>query len=91
LIELASHRDGVLTRHRIRHQQHFVGLHGGLDRDQFPHQFVIDMEAATGIQHNKIKSLITASLDTGLTDSHDTCLRSPCLIEPMHIDSEIAS
>src|SRR6185295_13664416 len=91
LFELARHRDRVLPRHGICHQEHLMRLHGSLHCHQLPHQLIIDMETPTGIQDDKIVPLVPSPFYACLTDANDIPSGSLRLIDSMHIDVKITS
>ena len=60
-----------------------------LDRHQFGHQFIIDVQAAACIQHDKIVALLLATRNSTLANTHHVGARGIDLIEPMHINLKI--
>ena len=71
-IELGQHRTGdahllvegtgelgrFLTDHRIHHQQHLIGLHGGADPHHLLHHLGVDLEATGGVDQKRVESLL---------------------------------
>ena len=70
LIELTGHIHRILAGHGIGNQQHFVGAHSLLDRHEFGHQLIIDMQPAAGIEHNQIVALLLTAFHPALADTH---------------------
>ena len=58
--------DGFLTGHRIHHQQHFVGLRRLLDGGELPHERIVDLQAARGIDDDDVEAFVPGMLDRGL-------------------------
>jgi hypothetical protein len=56
-IELTCALDRVLPCHGVRDVQQIRGPHGGLDRLQFLHQLVVDMQPTRGVDDDRIEAL----------------------------------
>lgn len=50
LVEGIGHRDGILTRHGVRHEENLLRREGGLEGRQFVHQGFIDVQTACGVE-----------------------------------------
>ncbi len=56
-IEFTGALDGVLPGHRVGDVQQVRRLHGVLDRVQFLHQLLVDVEPACGVDDHRIEAL----------------------------------
>ena len=55
-VELARALDGVLPGHRVGDVEQVRRLHGVLDRLQLVHQLVVDVQAARGVDDDRVES-----------------------------------
>ena len=69
-VEFGGNGDGVLAGHGVRHQQ---GLHRRCDAADFGdlvHQFLVDVQAAGGVQDQDVKALASCRLERALGNLH---------------------
>ena len=48
----------LLANHRIHHQQHLIGLHGGTDPHHLLHHLGVDLETAGGVHQEGVEPLL---------------------------------
>ena len=69
-IELLGHLHRILTDHGVGDEQNLMRRCAGLDRDQFLHQVVINMQTSAGVQNDHVVTLGTCLIDAMFAGAH---------------------
>ena len=70
LVKALGHIDGILTGHRIDHQQNLLGLYRFLDAPQLVHQLFVDVKTSGGIQNQDVIAVVPGMQDRLAGDLH---------------------
>ena len=70
LVELAGRIHGILTRHRIDHEERFARFHGLFDRRDLLHHRLIDGQTARRIDDHDVETVLTGVFDGIFGDLH---------------------
>ena len=60
--------DGVLTGHRVDHEQNFVRVDRGLDGLELVHERLVNVQTACGVEEDHVVAVVTGVLDGLLRD-----------------------
>src|ERR1041384_3735450 len=84
VIKPARALHGVLPRHSVRHEQHFLRRHGDLQRLQLVHHRGVDLQPARGIDDHGPRARRFRFAQRGLHQGRDVLLPSPFSRENWH-------
>ena len=69
-LRVARNRRRILTDHGVGDEQNLMRRCAGLDRDQFLHQVVINMQTSAGVQNDHVVTLGTCLIDAMFAGAH---------------------